>query len=89
VRCDRLTQVGLYVLEPDALKGARPVLRGGGFSNEAFLPDVRHEVVQVTVTGEGRHVTVCVARCFLLRRASLVTAGCEARRTTKSDLHSR
>lgn len=27
------------MLEPDALKGASPVLRGGGGSNAASLPD--------------------------------------------------
>lgn len=28
-----------FLLEPDALRGARPVLRGGGGSNAISLPD--------------------------------------------------
>jgi hypothetical protein len=31
-----------FLLEPDALRGARPVLRGGGGSNAISLPDEQH-----------------------------------------------
>jgi hypothetical protein len=40
---------GFVVFELCALKGARTVLRGGGDSNAALLPDVRHEVALVAV----------------------------------------
>ena len=33
-----LKRGGIVVLEPDAVKVASPVLRGGWFSNELFLP---------------------------------------------------
>ena len=36
------------MLEPDARKPARPVLRGGGEGDLTSLPDVRHEVADVT-----------------------------------------
>lgn len=41
------------MLEPDAVKVASPVLRGGGGSNATSLPDVRHEVVLIAVTQEA------------------------------------
>lgn len=31
-----------FLLEPDAPRGARPVLRGGGGSNVTSLPDEQH-----------------------------------------------
>ena len=47
---------------------------------------VRQEVVHFTVKqGFTPDLTVCVATRFLLRHASSVTAGCEARRRTKPD----
>ena len=39
----------LEMLEPNALKGASPVLRGGGGGNTVSLPGLRHEVVSIFV----------------------------------------
>ena len=41
-------------LEPDDGKLSSPVLRGGGDGNVASLPDVRHEVVRISVTTQQR-----------------------------------
>jgi hypothetical protein len=37
------------MLEPDALKGARPVLRGGGAGDSTSLPDRRRAMLLRTV----------------------------------------
>ena len=42
-------KVRFPMLEPYASKGARPVLRGGREGDLTSLPDVRHDVVAVTV----------------------------------------
>ena len=39
--CHRVLDEGAFeMLEPDALKGASPVLRGGGGGNTVSLPDL-------------------------------------------------
>ena len=62
--------------EPYARKPACTVLGGQGGSNAFLLPDVRHEVADVTAVLED--TAPCSARGFLPQRASLATAGCEA-----------
>ena len=41
------------MLEPDALKGARPVLRGGGGGDPTSLPDYRKAVFDDFGEGDG------------------------------------
>jgi hypothetical protein len=75
-----------------AVKVARGVLRGLGASDGPWLPDVRHEVVQVAVvtavsielTAIRQDATRSSATGILPGRASLVTAGCEAPGTSVS-----
>jgi hypothetical protein len=45
------------MLEPDASKGARPVLRGGGGGDPTSLPDVRHEGIARSVLLFQKEVT--------------------------------
>ena len=40
------------MLEPDALKGARPVLRGGGAGDSTSLPDRRGTMCTIRIGGE-------------------------------------
>src|SRR3954453_23458644 len=42
---DRIPQRRYSMLEPDALKGARPVLRGGGGGDLTSLPDYRKAIM--------------------------------------------
>ena len=64
-------KVRYSMLEPDAGKLARPVLRGGGAGNSTSLPDVRHDVATVTVMHLGESDITCgAARSILPGRAS-------------------